>query len=87
MTSAQATRQASQWLTIDDVAEHFRVPLATVRDWRARGRGPQGVRIGRHVRYRPEAVEAWARQLEAEQAADRDPEAPDLAAPVRPVSR
>ena len=31
----------------------------TIYHWRRTGYGPPGVRIGRHVRYRPEDVRAW----------------------------
>jgi hypothetical protein len=34
----------------------------TLYRWRHRGDGPVGYRIGRHVRYRREAVEAWLKQ-------------------------
>ena len=35
------------------------MPLATLQSWRASRTGPRGYRIGRHVRYRREDVEAW----------------------------
>ncbi len=28
-------------------------------DWRLRHRGPKAVKVGRHLRYRREDVEAW----------------------------
>jgi hypothetical protein len=30
-----------------------------VRTWRANKSGPRGIRVGRHVRYRPSDVELW----------------------------
>lgn len=42
-----------------DVAAQLNVPLATVYRWNHMGDGPPRVRIGRHVRYRLEDVEAW----------------------------
>lgn len=44
------------------LAEYLGVPLATVYAWRQRGDGPPGIRVGRHVRYRRRAVEAWLDQ-------------------------
>lgn len=41
------------------LADEIGVPAATVAQWRYVGKGPDFIRIGRHVRYRPEAVEAW----------------------------
>jgi excisionase family DNA binding protein len=46
-------------LTIEELAEYLDVPVATVRTWRANRTGPRGIRIGRHVRYRPSDVELW----------------------------
>jgi hypothetical protein len=31
----------------------------TLSEWRIRGTGPAYIRVGRSVRYRPEAVDAW----------------------------
>jgi excisionase family DNA binding protein len=46
-------------LTITDLSEMLGVPVDTLYGWRHRGDGPAGCRIGRHVRYRRSAVEAW----------------------------
>ena len=46
-------------LTITDLSEMLGVPVDTLYGWRHRGEGPEGYRIGRHVRYRRAAVEAW----------------------------
>ena len=42
-----------------DVSEMLGIPVHTLYRWRCRGNGPVGYRVGRHVRYRREAVEAW----------------------------
>jgi excisionase family DNA binding protein len=42
-----------------DVAEYLGVPVQTIYQWRTRGYGPPGIRIGKHVRFRPADVEAW----------------------------
>jgi hypothetical protein len=41
------------------VAEYLSVPRRTLDDWRTRGIGPKGARVGRHIRYRPTDVVAW----------------------------
>ncbi|HKT05199.1 MAG TPA: helix-turn-helix domain-containing protein [Rugosimonospora sp.] len=43
--------------TPEEVAEYYGVPVATLYQWRARGRGPKSSKIGRHVRYRWEDVD------------------------------
>lgn len=42
-----------------DVAEYLGIPLNTIYQWRTRGYGPPGRRIGKYVRYKPAEVEAW----------------------------
>ena len=44
------------------------VPEATLANWRYMGRGPRFVRVGRHVRYQPEAVRSWLAWLEKQRA-------------------
>lgn len=46
-------------LTAQDVSEYLRVPLTTLYKWRSQGIGPTGRRIGRHLTYRREDVDAW----------------------------
>jgi excisionase family DNA binding protein len=51
--------------TVEDVSEFLGVPAKTLYQWRTRGYGPPGMRIGRYVRYRREEVLAWVAQREA----------------------
>lgn len=46
-------------MTPDELAEYLGVPLRTLYAWRYRGEGPRGYKIGRHIRYRLDDVEAW----------------------------
>ena len=53
-------------LTISELSTMLGVPVDTLYGWRHRGEGPQGYRIGRHVRYRRAVVETWlASRLDA----------------------
>jgi len=45
--------------SIKDVADYFGVPVSTIYQWRYRGYGPPGKRVGRYVRYREEDVIDW----------------------------
>ena len=38
------------------------VPIATLGNWRCAGKGPPFLRVGRHVRHRPDDVAAWIDQ-------------------------
>ena len=46
-------------LTIDDLSDYLGIPKHTLYKWRTTGYGPTGRRMGKHVRYRPEDVDAW----------------------------
>jgi predicted DNA-binding transcriptional regulator AlpA len=45
------------------LSEKIHVSLACLRRWRLRGEGPQYVKVGPLVRYRPEAVAQWVETL------------------------
>ena len=45
------------------------VPVATLKRWRTERTGPVALHIGRHVRYRRSAVEAWLAVRDREAAA------------------
>lgn len=55
-----------------ELADWLGVPRSTVYRWRADGYGPSVVKIGKHLRYDPDDVEAW---LKAQHADDRQPAA------------
>lgn len=48
-----------QLLTMAEVADVVRVPVATLRYWRHLGTGPRSFRIGRSVRYWHTEVLHW----------------------------
>ncbi|MEU4099850.1 helix-turn-helix domain-containing protein [Streptomyces tanashiensis] len=58
-----------RYLTPEDIAAMFSVPIETVYHWRKQRTGPPGFRVGRHVRYDPAAVRTWVQQQEATDAA------------------
>jgi excisionase family DNA binding protein len=46
-------------LTPKDVGDRLNVPTGTLSQWRHRGIGPDWIKLGGHIRYRAEDVEAW----------------------------
>jgi predicted DNA-binding transcriptional regulator AlpA len=46
-------------LSVDDLSDVLGVPVNTLYQWRTKGYGPTGLRIGKYVRYRPDDVQAW----------------------------
>lgn len=45
--------------TVYEVADLLGVPVGTLYQWRTRGYGPPGIRVGRYLRYRLGDLEAW----------------------------
>jgi excisionase family DNA binding protein len=44
---------------IKDLAEYLGVPEQTIYQWRTKGYGPPGRRVGKYVKYRVADVERW----------------------------
>ena len=61
-----------EFMITEEVAATARVPISTVRHWRAQGTGPAGFKVGKRVLYRRRDVEKWLnerrRAAEAKQA-------------------
>ncbi|HTK66250.1 MAG TPA: helix-turn-helix domain-containing protein [Pseudonocardia sp.] len=49
--------------SVTELSDYLGVPVATLYQWRSRGYGPPGRRLGRHVRYLPEQVRDWVRSM------------------------
>lgn len=54
-----STSSPAAWLDDAGLAELLGVGQSTVRRWRALGTAPAWTRVGRRVRYSPDAVAAW----------------------------
>jgi excisionase family DNA binding protein len=71
---AQEGREArsvpQRLLWAQEVAAILGVPVKTLYQWRYKGVGPAGVRVGRHLRYRAADVEAW---IDCRATAERSP--------------
>lgn len=57
------------WLSPEDVAIRYDVPLQTVYAWRQKSYGPTPVKIGRHLRYHSDDVAAFEARLRGESSA------------------
>ncbi|WP_242686371.1 helix-turn-helix domain-containing protein [Aeromicrobium sp. IC_218] len=55
--SAVATR--GLMLTARDAARRLGVDVEQLRRWRRAGTGPAWVRLGRSIRYHPDALDTW----------------------------
>jgi hypothetical protein len=52
-----------RYLTPEDIAVIFKVPVETVYQWRKKRTGPPGFRIGKHLRYDPTDVRVYVTEL------------------------
>jgi excisionase family DNA binding protein len=58
----------AKYMTAEEIAAEFQIPLRTLYRWRGEGIGPRAIRVGRHLRYARDEVDRWATQLaDAEQ--------------------
>ena len=51
-----------QWITRQERAERYGLPVKTPAQWASKGTGPRYARFGRHVRYRLSDVVDWEAQ-------------------------
>lgn len=60
-------------MTEADVARRLNLAVGTLQSWRITGKGPEFVKLGRAVRYRPEDIERFVQaSLTAGAREDRD---------------
>jgi excisionase family DNA binding protein len=45
--------------TTEELSRQLKVSIPTLRRWRAEGKGPRALKIGRQVRYRESDIEAF----------------------------
>lgn len=57
-----ATEQAVPLWSVVDVSTYLGVPVETLYAWRKARTGPPAARVGRYLRYDPDAVRAWFAQ-------------------------
>ena len=59
MEATNNSGQTARLLNEYDVADIFRLSVATMRHWRLTGKGQKWLKLGSAVRYRPEDVQAY----------------------------
>lgn len=58
-THALPSSGLEQVLSVAELADYLGVPIATIYDWRTDGKGPVGIRVGRHVKFAVSDVRSW----------------------------
>jgi excisionase family DNA binding protein len=63
MTTATASGnpEPDRLMTIDQVAAYTQLPKFTLYKMRSEGHGPRAARLGKHLQYRKNDVDAWIR--------------------------
>jgi hypothetical protein len=59
-----------KWITRQDLADRYGVPVKTPAEWASNGTGPRYAKFGRHVRYRLCDVIDWERKQFAQDRRD-----------------
>lgn len=54
---------ADRFIDIRELSAFTGVPVSSLREFIANGRGPAGIKIGRGLRFRISAVNAWLTSL------------------------
>ena len=60
----------AEFISPKQLASELDVPISTTYRWNTEGTGPTIYRIGKHVRYRRDDVDAWLAGKADQQAAD-----------------
>jgi Helix-turn-helix domain len=45
--------------TTEETSQFLGIPVSTLHQWRYFAKGPNAFRVGRHLRYDPDAVRLW----------------------------
>lgn len=56
-----------KWLTRQELADRYGLPVKTPAEWASKGTGPRYAKFGRHVRYLLSDVMDWEREQFAEE--------------------
>jgi excisionase family DNA binding protein len=60
----QQSIEINKLWTVAMLSSYLGIPVATLYKWRQQEAGPPAVRLGKHIRYRPEAVREWLKSQE-----------------------
>jgi len=59
----EPVRGTDRLLSAQELARYLEVPVKTIYTWRYHRTGPQGFRVGKHLRFRRCDVESWLADL------------------------
>jgi predicted DNA-binding transcriptional regulator AlpA len=60
--TAMHENMTDRWISRQELAEHYGVPVKTPAEWASKGTGPRYAKFGKHVRYRLSDVIDWEKR-------------------------
>jgi predicted DNA-binding transcriptional regulator AlpA len=60
--AAMEANAEDKWMSRQELADRYGVPVKTPAQWASKGKGPRYARFGKHVRYLLSDVIAWERE-------------------------
>lgn len=64
-TEQETQRVPGDLLTPEEVSNYLGISVGTLYQWRHRKVGPPSIKVGKHLRYRRLAIDAWLDQQAA----------------------
>ncbi|KQM84594.1 hypothetical protein ASE68_09475 [Agromyces sp. Leaf222] len=59
MPASRFVDELGDYLSVDELAQYLQLSKETIYHWRLDGTGPRATKLGKHLRFRRENVEAW----------------------------
>jgi hypothetical protein len=66
----EAVSRLTEYLTVEDIAAHYKRTIRAIYRWRERGIGPRSVKVNGRVLYPRDEVERYDDQVRREQLQD-----------------
>lgn len=57
--AARFVDELGDYLSVDELAQYLQLSKETIYHWRLEGTGPKATKLGKHLRYSRENVQAW----------------------------
>jgi excisionase family DNA binding protein len=59
VTASRFADDLGDYLSVDELAQYLQLSKETIYHWRLEGTGPKATKLGKHLRFSRENVQAW----------------------------
>lgn len=59
MPASRFADDLGDYLSVDELAQYLQLSKETIYHWRLDGTGPKATKLGKHLRFSRENVQAW----------------------------